>query len=341
MEEDKLKILFVGYEDPKHSSFGGYEQITKMPDTSFLDVKNLPFGFIPLGARGKKLNFISAYLFLRLIQSKYHIIHYFYFDYMMYKKMPKRSDTKFICTVHINCKEFSKKQIEILKSFDAVVSLSQQQKNELQKNGINAYFIPHGFNKPEFNFDELFANEIKKLDRINIFCSGNMYRDFETLKKVVCFCEEKGLNICFHCCGQKKFQKDWLLQHKNTIVYPFINDDKYFSLLTSCDYSFLPLTFATANNTLLEAQSFGIKTILPNIDGVSDYAEMEYNLFYNSMEELYVLFSNLTPNSTKSKEIEAFSHKFYWKGICTELQNLYRNLIFTERNCFSENHKEV
>lgn len=326
MKKDNLKILFVGYEDPKHSSFSGYEKITKMPDTSFLNVKNLPFGFIPLGMRGKKLNFIATYFFLRLIQPKYHIIHYFCFDYMMYKKMAKSSDTKFICTVHVNCKEFSKKQIEILKSFDAVVSLSQQQKNELQKNEINAYFIPHGFNKPEFNFDWLFANEIKELNKINIFCSGNMYRDFEVLKKLVCFCEEKRLNICFHCCGQKKIQKDWLLQHKNTIVYPFINDDKYFTLLTSCDYSFLPLTFATANNTLLEAQSLGIKTILPNIDGISDYAERGYNLFYNNIEELYVLFSNLTQNPTRSKEIEDFSHKFYWKEIYMQLQNLYKKL---------------
>lgn len=49
----ELEILFVGYEDPKHSSFGGYEKITNMPNTSFLDVKIYHLVLFLLGCEGK------------------------------------------------------------------------------------------------------------------------------------------------------------------------------------------------------------------------------------------------------------------------------------------------
>ncbi len=208
--EKKLKVLYSGYVDPKHSKFGGYEKIISMPDTSFLDARRLPFGFIPLGVKGKKLNFMVLDFFTHLQAYKYDIIHYFYFVYMMYKKAPKNCAAKFVCTVHINCDEFNEKQLAVLRSFDAVVCLSLSQEEALRKKGIKSFFIPHGYDKPVYNHDENFAKEKIDLNKINIMYSGNMYRDFETFIKIAKFCEEKKLNICFHCCGQKKnIQNFW------------------------------------------------------------------------------------------------------------------------------------
>ncbi len=112
---------------------------------------------------------------------------------------------------------------------------------------------------------------------------------------------------------------------ENVVVYPFLDDDKYFTIFSLCNYSFLPLTFATANNTLLEAQILGVQSILPKINGVSDYADMQHNLFYENMNELCNLFLKLQINQYH-KEIEEFSHKFFWENIYSKLNDLYRNV---------------
>ena len=48
------------------------------------------------------------------------------------------------------------------------------------------------------------------------------------------------------------------MHYKNAITYDWVDDNVYYTLLSKCDYNFLPLAFATANNTLLEAQFLGI-----------------------------------------------------------------------------------
>ena len=73
-------------------------------------------------------------------------------------------------------------------------------------------------------------------------------------------------DIMFHAVGQCSDWKKRMSSMENITVYPFLSDD-YYSLLSKCDYNFLPLTFATANNALLEAQALGITSILPKISG--------------------------------------------------------------------------
>lgn len=314
-----MNILYVGYRDFRHSKFGGYDYIVKYPNADYLDAVKLPFGFIPVGKRGKKLNLLFLDIVARMKAGQYDVIHYFYSDFMLFFKLRKHHRCKFIATVHMKTASFSQKQKNILKTFDKVICLSSSEEANLRCIGVNAFFIPHGFNRPVFNY--VF---FKKIDekKINIFYSGMNYRDFNTFLKISDFAAAKKLNVHFYAVGQSIENQEKMIGKYNITICPRLTDDEYYSLLSSCDYNFLPMTFATANNTLLEAQCLGVKSILPAISGVDDYACKNENIFYSSFNELKNQFYLLEKQSKNQRLIE-FSEKFSWNEIYKQLYLLY------------------
>lgn len=314
-----MKILFVGYRDNRHSKFGGYDYISRFPNGDYLNAKNLPFNFIPVGKRGKRLNLLFLDAVARLKSKKYDVVHYFYSDFMLFKKLPTRRNCKFIATIHMKSEAFSNKQENILKSFDKVICLSSTEEKKLRDKGINAFFVPHGFNKPVFN-----KKDIKNFDKnkINVFYSGMNYRDFDTFVHILDFLKSKKLDICFYAVGQSDSNKEKLYCKDNVVVCPRLFDDEYYTLLSLCDYNFLPMTFSTANNALLEAQVLGIPSILPKISGVFDYASEEYNIFYKDIYELKEIFLKIKRN-TYSKNLSDFSRKFSWDEVYKNLEKIY------------------
>ena len=100
----------------------------------------------------------------------------------------------------------------------------------------------------------------------------------------------------------------------------------YYSVMADCDYNFLPLTFATANNALLEAQFLGIKSILPDISGIEDYAAPKpMNVFYSSQDELNSIMDRLT-KSTPSSDIIKHAEQFLWENIYPKLMEFYNHI---------------
>lgn len=314
-----MKVLFVGYRDMRHSKFGGYDYIAKFPDADYLDAAKLPFGFIPVGKRGKKLNLMFLDRIARLKSVGYNVVHYFYSDFMLFNNFPQKRNCEFVATVHMKSENFSSRQIEILKSFDKVVCLSSSEEKNLRNIGINAFFVPHGFNRPVFNNANI---ENFDKNKINLFYSGMNYRDFDAFVKIVDFSNEKELGICFYAVGQSKENKEKLFLKDNVIVCPRLSDDEYYSLLSLCDYNFLPMTFSTANNALLEAQSLGVSSVLPKISGVLDYASEKDNVFYADISELEKLFMKIRKKSA-SESLVDFSEKYAWYEIYKKLAQVY------------------
>lgn len=314
-----MKILFAGYRDSRHSKFGGYDYIAQFPDADYLDAAKLPFGFIPVGRCGKKLNLFFLDKFARKMSKKYDVVHYFYSDFMLFFLIKEKRTCKFVATVHMRSENFTQQQIDVLRSFDKVICLSSSEEKLLKENKINAFFVPHGFNAPVFNFID--PQNFDK-EQINIFYSGMNYRDFDTFFRAVDFSEKQLLNIHFFAVGQSAENKEKLKDFKNVTVCPHLDDDDYYSLLSLCDYNFLPMTFSTANNALLEAQSLGIKSILPEISGVLDYANGKENIFYKTFEELKVILMNLK-KQFPNEDLITYAERFYWKEIYKRLEKVY------------------
>ena len=315
-----MKIFFSGYRDSRHSRFGGYDKIAFFPKSSYLNAEKLPFGFIEVGKHGKKLNLLFLDFFTRLKKNKFDVIHFFYGDFMLFRPVPEEKKSKFVVTVHMNAKELSLKKITILKSYDAVVVLSSSQEKYLRNLGVNAYFIPHGFDVPIFNQKDYVGFDRSK---INVFYSGTNYRDFDTFLLVVKTMEAIRNDMHFYAVGQSSTIKEILKLCKNVTICPFLDDDTYYSLLSDCDCNFLPLTFATANNALLEAQNLGVLSILPKIEGILDYADSENNLYYETSEDVIKIFTALKKNS----KLVYFAERFAWKNIYEKLEKLYGDLL--------------
>ena len=320
------KILYVGYRDNNHSIVGGYDHIIDNPFSDSLMGEELLFGNIPVNKRGKFLNILVLDLHTRLIRFKYEVTHIFYGDTLLFP-YSKRANHKIVATIHMSLEMPRKNQnlfFRALKSLDGIVVLSSNQKKILlERYGINSVFIPHGFNSPRF------IKQKTTIDKkfINIVVLGQNYRDYDCLIESLNYCQEHCPNIRFHFIGQPKWFKEKASQYQNAIVYSRLKDDEYFSVIDDCDYNFLPVTFATANNALLEAQFLGIVSILPVIEGIEDYsAPSPLNKFYNNREELYNLFSSIE-KTDKSPLIIDFCKRFKWDNVYSQLNEFYNSLF--------------
>lgn len=326
-----MKVLFSGYRDQRHSSAGGYDKIAGFPGGAYISDKDVPFGFIKVGRRGKIINLLCLDLSTRILRCKYDITHMFYGDTIVfpYKKLRKH---KLVATIHLDVTKHIKGQrlfIRALKNLDGVVVLSSSQERQLKEMGIKAKFIPHGFSRPKFNYLKPKSFCAQNLDeRINIVMSGTNYRDMSILMSSVEYSEKNVLGITFHIMGLRDEKMICeLRKHNNVICYDRLTDDEYFSVIKSCDYNFMPLTFATANNALLEAQFLGIQSILPDISGVDDYAApFPLNLFYRDISDLYNILSILQKRGV-SEPLIKYSERFLWDNIYKELKEYYEGLI--------------
>lgn len=327
-----MKVLYSGFIDPSHSAFGGYHNIFNFPHCGkillsqdyFLGklnrkyrLRRIPLGLLDLDTRKQRYN--------------YDITHLFYGEITMIPFLPYSKDErhKTVITLHLDIEKqrFHSFFLKNLKSLDGIIVLStQQQEYYRNRYGIETTFIPHGFNTPIFNFKlpKDTRGDIVNPGYINLITSGKNYRDFETLSKVIDrFKDDR--RFIFHLVGTPPDIKTRLKSYPNVRIYPRIDNDEYYSLIKSCDYGFLPVTFATANNALLETQAIGIKSILPYIPGILDYAS-EHNLFYNDYDELIETIDTLQKSSL-SDEIISHAHKFHWENIYRQLNDFYTELL--------------
>lgn len=318
-----MRILYAGYRDRNHSKFAGYDHIARYPGSSYLDAGTLPLGFMPVGRRGKRLNLMVLDWLARKEGGRFDIIHYFCGDFCLFRKKPRKCHARFVSTIHLRAEELSMKKIGVLRSHDGVVALSTAEAARLRDSGIRANFIPHGFSTPEFRrvccegFDS---------NMINVFYAGMNYRDFETFYKIAGGCLAKKLPVRFYAVGQSLENRERLRDLGNVVACPWIDDDAYYSLLSQCDFNFLPLTFATANNALLEAQALGIVSIIPEISGIADYAERERNLFYSSFDEAVAIFDSLS-KSAPNVGLTVFSRSFLWENVYLQLRAFYEDVL--------------
>lgn len=329
-----MKILFSGFADSNHSANGGYDKIINIP----LPKRVLLRDMYLFGKINKKYHLSKIPLWImdfhtRILRYKFDITHLFYGEISMcpFFKYSRSKKHKTVITLHLDIEKQNLHTflIDKLPYFDGIIVLSSQQKKYYkEKYGINTTFIPHGFDKPVFK-EILPKDKCQRsidLSKINLIVIGKNYRDFETLEKLIKHTIHN-TNIHFHIVGVPSEIKDRLgVSVSNVSIYNRLSDDEYYTLISKCDYHFLPLSFATANNSLMEAQSLGIRSILPKIDGISDYAAPEpMNIFYHDFEELKDISDSITKSQSNNDIIE-YSKKFQWNNIYKELEIYYKKL---------------
>jgi glycosyltransferase involved in cell wall biosynthesis len=321
--ERMMKILYSGFRFPHHSSNGGYDRIAKKPNTTYLADIDIPFGNIKFGTRGKGINLRFLDIMTKFLRYKYDVTHLIYTENQLYYPYPRSRHHKIVGTIHLDIhhKVFSSRLKNTIKTLDAIIVLKKDYVDTVfNKTGVKTVFIPHGFDKPIFQ-----KNISIDTQKINISVIGSNYRDYNTLDFIIKNTINK--NVIFHLMNQKQEIVENFRTNNNVLCYNYLNNDSYYSLLSVCDYNFLPLTFGTANNVLLEAQCLGVASILPRISGVLDYAAdaQQGNIFYDTKDELLETVNKLRKNSIQEKLIK-HSEKFSWSEIFKQLDLFYIDL---------------
>lgn len=339
-----MRILYVGLRNKSHSTVGGYDKICNMPYSSNISSNSFPFSNIPLGKLDpgcccfikrllRRVNISIPQVLSHLLRWKYDITHLYYAEFVIpFLPYFKNNKHKIVATIHLDIGSYRcpNRFLKFFKRLDGLIVLSSQQSIMLnEKYGLKTTFIPHGFSKPVYSFKEPVDRKGQFVDRtkVNLFVAGSNYRDIQLLKDVVFYSMGKELPICFHLVGMNSKIKDDFFNCSNVRIYNRLDDDKYFSLLSICDYNFLPLLFATANNVLLEAQFSSKRSILPRIGGVLDYAAPEpLNMFYESTDDLIILLSSLAKEKSSNPDFELFVKRFEWNTIYNQLLEYYQSL---------------
>lgn len=209
----------------------------------------------------------------------------------------------------------SKKTVTVSKN---LISFAKKYSNEV-------IYIPHGI---DTNF---WKNDI--MDKINnyynydkiVLCVGSHGLDYESFENsVIHFPQYQFIFV------GKNYPN---VAVNNLIIKSNISDDELKHLYSIADIFYRPITFATANNSILEAMAMGKKIVTLETEGISDYLNEDLAYLSKSKEDYNnLILKALNDNNKKSdaaqKEVRL---KFSWEGVAINLTNFY-TLIINEKN---------
>ncbi len=340
----KENTLVAGFHIVHHASGSGYDGLVSHLPATYTDADNLMFGHTRFGSLQRKANMLFFDFYLKMIRSKYKIVHFLYPEGHLGFTLAPLKHIKKVATVHLKLDWAHKKHLSEFGSFkeylyakirhrafsqlDGIITLSSANVAEAQRCFPKAKikFIPHGIHNNSHYFQLLYS-EHKPFKIITI---GMNYRDFEQYKAIVNHAREHQKNWQFHLVGAWSAWRNFFKDYPNVVVHNYLENEAYFSLLNSCHVHLLPLTFATANNSLLEAHSLGIPSIITNLVSVKDYATSDTRFFADLAEAVNHLQwyeqMDITAFNTLRQQIKQEAQRFFWENIAQEVIQFYHEI---------------
>jgi glycosyltransferase involved in cell wall biosynthesis len=133
---------------------------------------------------------------------------------------------------------------------------------------------------------------------------GTTFRDFEFLKVVMERFYELFPEVTFDLVGIDAAKLGADNGPYNMRVHGRLATEAYRKVLEQSLFIFLPLTFATANNTLLEGMSLGVPVLCSDVGGVRDYVSDESYLARN-VEDVVAFYRRQRDKSAVERQAEA------------------------------------
>lgn len=129
-------------------------------------------------------------------------------------------------------------------------------------------YVPHGIDTSAFRPGD-FPNRQGPLRLLTV---GHHMRDLEVVHRVADYAAVNGLPVEFQYVGPTR-AFDSFLGCDNVELLTDLNEAALIQLYRESDAVFLPVTSATANNSLLEALACGTPVISTQIGGIPDYLD--------------------------------------------------------------------
>ncbi|HEY6873543.1 MAG TPA: glycosyltransferase, partial [Geobacteraceae bacterium] len=211
---------------------------------------------------------------------------------------------------------------------DTIITLSLDQALNLRKvfPRKQVHFVPHGLDMAiPAQEDEMFG---KRREQLKIVVVGSNYRNFDMLERIVD--TRASRRATFHLVGLDDKNRKRFQGVTGVVCHDRLNSEQYEDLLRSSFVMALPLTFATANNALLEAHKFCLPSLCSDIPGVTDYATGS-TLFFDQPAAFWRVFDQLAQlNSSAYREMCVRIHReacarFSWEKVRQQIEDYYLN----------------
>jgi len=336
-----MKILYLTHHwgnNSHHSEYSGFQRLAVFAAKNH-EVTVVTWGHIEteyIDKNGIKVIEIKArdrdYLFLKRfkislrgqrISNNYQVIHALYSDCTFFLQKDQ-----FILTLHVlpgvvkYSNLYQKLFIQLkyiliqkraLKRAKAITCVSLNIFKLLEKNiKTKSSFIPHGIDVEYWKPNEklLYANKYEEF----FLCVGSHGVDFPLLNKLI----EMNRSFHFVVVGMGGL----ISIGTNVTHLTNISDIDLKTLYMNCKAVVRPLTFATANNSILEGLSMGKKIITTRISGISDYLNEEICIFTDQFQNFKIdLQDKLDAESIRKYAIDNFS----WDSLLPLYVQLYNS----------------
>ncbi len=352
----QLKTLSFVKRWDHHTQSGGYDRLADYIDAEIFTVKELPY--LRLQERGftQKImrlfmpdsHYSNHYNLKNLLAEKQivkkvktqslNLVHAFYAEDQLNRILSKRNKLKAALTgtlhlpveSHFMQRLIRADKIKRYKELDSIIVLSSEMVSEIKHYTGNSevYFVPHGIDIQSFTPPDHF--KVKKDKPFHVLTVGRHARDWDTFSNVVKSLRNYSDQIKFSAVLPEKIGQS-LKRKLDITTYSSIPESRLIELYHEADLLYMPLAYATANNSILEAMACGTPVISTNTGGIPDYVNQNCGWLVpekdvtRTSELIISLSQNLSIIKQASCEARKQALKFDWVKIASQVLDVYQN----------------
>lgn len=193
----------------------------------------------------------------------------------------------------------------------------------------NVFFVPHGIDVSVFKPGT--KNRIKSQltsDTLKVLIVGGHGRDWDLVKKVESIHAKNRSNISYTAVVPgKKIAKKLGGRIK---TFSGIKESELIGLYSNADVLFIPVNFATANNSLLESLACGTPVISTHTGGIPDYLDDScgWMLPKGDVRSAIKLLHELARDPEKIRSKQKFAREkslqFDWSKVANEVRKVHK-----------------
>ena len=358
--DQQLKILSYVKRWGHHTQSGGYDRladftgsdIQKTEALSWIRASQKGFPKLLVKLMIPSANFSNHYHFKdaaaeRKMMKKstaesYDLIHALYAEDQLNFSLSKRHIIKaaLVGTFHLPMEsQFMQKmkrynKLERYKNLDAIVVLSSESLASMKEctGNENVFFVPHGIDTERFTPSE--PKPVNQSNELNILTVGRHGRDWETFINVVKELNNRAPNINISAVVPEKLGES-LKKKADVTTYSSISERKLIELYRKADLLYMPLNYATANNSILESLACGTPVLSTDTGGIPNYVNSESGFLVpqgdvrETIERLTWLVKNREVLQKMSNAAREQSLRFDWNEVANQMQEVYKKAILS------------